>query len=288
MRMFVNHVGETLRKPNDGEQGFTLIELSVVLVIMGLIVGGVLVAQDLISVARVNKVITEETQFSEQAHLFQFRFNALPGDFSNAQAMFTGCTNNGNNQCNGDGNGHIGEAYAPYYGEACRVWEHLKLAGWLANQNLVYVNQNAGACYPSEAPTSSYNSAASWYYAQCVATGSDLPTCTAGSGYFVLMTGYTFANDMTAGGSPSAIISPANARAIDLKIDDGNPLTGRVIAGNDHNQGLDSAPYAPQNRYCLYNATNPYASPPDYPSWSYYTGYSSDLYGCVLGIKTDF
>ena len=64
--------------------GFTLIELSVVLVIIGLIVGGVLVGQDLIRAATLQAQITQIQKFNTAANTFRLKFNALPGDVANA------------------------------------------------------------------------------------------------------------------------------------------------------------------------------------------------------------
>lgn len=50
--------------------GFTLIELSIVLVVSGLIVGGVLVGQDLIRAAGVRATITQIEKFNQAAHTF--------------------------------------------------------------------------------------------------------------------------------------------------------------------------------------------------------------------------
>ncbi len=72
--------------PSDlnSHRGFTLIELSIVLVIIGLIVGGVLVGQDLIHAAALRAVISEKDRFSAAIYTFQGKYGYLPGDFPNA------------------------------------------------------------------------------------------------------------------------------------------------------------------------------------------------------------
>ena len=64
------------------EQGFTLIELSIVLVIIGLIVGGVLVGQDLIRASEVRATITQIEKYNTAVNTFHAKFNAIPGDMS--------------------------------------------------------------------------------------------------------------------------------------------------------------------------------------------------------------
>lgn len=62
------------------QRGFTLIELSIRLVIIGLIVGGVLVGRDLIERAQISQI----EKYNTVVHTFQLKYNALPGDIANA------------------------------------------------------------------------------------------------------------------------------------------------------------------------------------------------------------
>lgn len=65
---------------------FTLIELSVVLVVIGLIVGGVLVGQDLIKAAAIRATVTQVEQFNTAANTFFGKYGYLPGDMPNPPA----------------------------------------------------------------------------------------------------------------------------------------------------------------------------------------------------------
>src|ERR1035441_6872478 len=89
--------------------GFTLIELSIVLVIIGLIVGGVLVGQDLIRAAEVRATISQIEKYNTAVNTFRGKFNALPGDMNLTTATTFGIpavgTRGGTAQ--GDGNGVI-------------------------------------------------------------------------------------------------------------------------------------------------------------------------------------
>ena len=68
------------------QRGFTLVEAAIVLLIIGLVIGGVLRGQELISSARARN-ITEQTRAIQVAYYaFQDRYNSLPGDLTAAQA----------------------------------------------------------------------------------------------------------------------------------------------------------------------------------------------------------
>lgn len=111
------------------QQGFTLIEIAIVLVIIGLLLGGVLKGQELITSARVRNIIS--TQDGIKAAYFGFldRFRALPGDYTTATTNITGATQNGN------GNGRVETAATPVSGSAVQenilAWEHISRAGFM-------------------------------------------------------------------------------------------------------------------------------------------------------------
>lgn len=68
--------------------GFTLIELSIVLVIIGLIVGGILAGRELIAQAQVRKDIALIQSIITAVHTFKLKYNQLPGDMTDPQAVF--------------------------------------------------------------------------------------------------------------------------------------------------------------------------------------------------------
>jgi prepilin-type N-terminal cleavage/methylation domain-containing protein len=69
-----------------GRRGFTLIELSIVLVIIGLLVGGVLVGQDLIRSAAVRATVRQIEKYNQSVNAFRGKYNAIPGDMNAATA----------------------------------------------------------------------------------------------------------------------------------------------------------------------------------------------------------
>src|SRR5665213_1826112 len=90
--------------------GFTLIELSIVLVIIGLIVGGILVGQDMIKAAEVRAQISQIEKYNQAVNTFRAKFNAIPGDMpastANQFGFYVG-TNCTGTQGHRDGNGLI-------------------------------------------------------------------------------------------------------------------------------------------------------------------------------------
>jgi prepilin-type N-terminal cleavage/methylation domain-containing protein len=106
----------TSRRPAP-QAGFTLVEIAIVLVIIGLLLGGVLKGQSLIDSARVKNVIQQSTSLTSAVNAYQDKFRALPGDDVQGTTHAPGATGNGN------GDGQIAEyQLAP---------QHLALAGFI-------------------------------------------------------------------------------------------------------------------------------------------------------------
>jgi prepilin-type N-terminal cleavage/methylation domain-containing protein len=74
---------------NISKHGFTLIELSIVLVIIGLIVGGILVGRDLISAAAVRAQISQIERYHTAANTFRTKYAYLPGDIPNTCTVYS-------------------------------------------------------------------------------------------------------------------------------------------------------------------------------------------------------
>ena len=115
------------------QSGFTLIEIAIVLVIIGLLLGGVLKGQELITSARVRNLIGQQDGIKAAFFGFQDRFRAYPGDYATAATTLK-CPS-GVTCLNGNGNGQIEEAATPLAGsvvtENVLVWMHLASAGFL-------------------------------------------------------------------------------------------------------------------------------------------------------------
>ncbi|MDL1970468.1 MAG: type II secretion system GspH family protein [Candidatus Desulfofervidaceae bacterium] len=112
-----------------GKRGFTLVELAIVLVIIGLILGAVLKGQEMIQNAKKKRLVSDLQSYSAAFYTFYDKYGQLPGDENDMDGTVTpfppGDTNNGN------GDGYINRAEDDNYG--AYVWEDLELAN-IANR----------------------------------------------------------------------------------------------------------------------------------------------------------
>jgi prepilin-type N-terminal cleavage/methylation domain-containing protein len=181
-------------------KGFTLIEIAIVLVIIGLLLGGVIKGEELIRAARVRSLISEEQGIKAAFYGFQDRFRALPGDYAGASANIN-CA--GVACVDGDGNGRIEAGNAGGMHEELMLWTHLTAAGFLTGS----FSATAADSTPSDAnnPKNPYS-----VYIQ-LAYDANYGNGTVPSRH----------NLKTGGHIPVELIAE-----IDRKIDDGNPYTG--------------------------------------------------------------
>ncbi len=216
--------------------GFTLIELSIVLVIIGLIVGGVLVGQDLIKAAEIRSTIGQYEKYNASINTFRTKYNGIPGDLVAASSTAFGLDPTAGAHAGtaglGDGNGLIdgvGGAAANQglqWGEALLFWQQLSVAtlvdgsygtavttGGLAAANLT------GATMGTYLPPAKIGRGNYW------SVGTDA----AGSNYYVLgsLTAVTAATGVPVYANS---LTPIESYNIDSKLDDGNPNTGIVQA----------------------------------------------------------
>ena len=110
-------------------QGFTLIEIAIVLVIIGLLLGGVLKGQELITSARVRNLISQQDGIKAAFFGFQDRFRALPGDYTAATTNINGAGGNGNGNGQIETAGTVVNASKPQ--EDVLTWDHLSRAGFI-------------------------------------------------------------------------------------------------------------------------------------------------------------
>lgn len=75
-------------KPPTKVLGFTLIELSIVLVIIGLIAGGVLVGKELIRAAQLRSIIKDAERLHVAVNTFMLKYSKLPGDMDTAESIW--------------------------------------------------------------------------------------------------------------------------------------------------------------------------------------------------------
>jgi len=131
------------------QSGFTLVEIAIVLVIIGLLLGGVLKGQELVNSAKVKNLANDFRSISSFVYAYQDRFRAFPGDDRTAATHVNGGVNAttpvaadvGNARINGDWNSTV------QTDESYLFWQHVRLAGLATGTPVVgngdYIPRNA-------------------------------------------------------------------------------------------------------------------------------------------------
>jgi prepilin-type N-terminal cleavage/methylation domain-containing protein len=227
-------------------RGFTLIELAVVLVVIGLIIGGILVGQNLIRGSQTQAAVSEIESYISATQSFRTKYKALPGDMPNATDFWPqvsgGCTNQaGTNRqtCNGDGSENISlfctmvpptDMY-----ERFRAPQHLALAGMIQG-SFTGVAGPAGVedtVANVNAPTIRNGG-----ILQLISFNTLPVTCTSyyqGQYGTVIVLGQYDTNNQPS----KPLFTTMEAKQIDTKLDDGKPASGIVTSITP------SAAYAP-------------------------------------------
>jgi len=124
---------------NRTQKGFTLVEIAIVLVIIGLLLGGILKGQEMITQAKIKNVVADFSGISAAYYGYQDRYRAIPGDDLTAATRWTTPTA----AIAGNGDGIVGGTYnnagavCTAAVEACSWWDHLRRAGFVAGNGVL-------------------------------------------------------------------------------------------------------------------------------------------------------
>jgi prepilin-type N-terminal cleavage/methylation domain-containing protein len=189
------------------QSGFTLVEIAIVLVIIGLLLGGILKGQELINSAKVKNLANDFKTVPLYIYGYQDRFKALPGDDLRVVTNITGATlaTTGGTVGNGVIEGNWNSATLS--DESALFWQHVRLANFAAGPTLT--------TDPNYLPTNVEGGRTGISSNILVATGG-----LAVNGPVAGMTGtYAFC---------SANLLGKFAKQLDVTLDDGNTATGSV------------------------------------------------------------
>ena len=230
-----------------GNRGFTLIELSIVLVIIGLIVGGILVGRDMIKTAALQSQIAQIDKYKAAANAFKLKYSGLPGDiplpslYGLYQPSGTGGLGLGNNDGLITSQGRNGsDCGVRFSGEITLFWYHLSQAGLIDGAYsagiLEYTSGTAtvGNAFPRAKINDAAGIVALGLPATYCGTGTGTNTLPASRNFFYIGASDAGSNSLDAryGGfwANDAAVSPSDSLYMDTKIDDGQPLSGTLQA----------------------------------------------------------
>ena len=196
------------------QSGFTLVEIAIVLVIIGLLLGGILKGQELVQNARVRNLADQQNGVAAAYFAFQDRYRALPGDYAQAAANIPNSVN-----ANCGGACVLGDSQITA-NERVFAWHHLTNAGFISCP-VCAADPTASAGTPgaNNSPVNAYN------------------------GFMLLEWNNNYAgNAVNVNHLKSGLQVPSNIMAeVDRKLDDGSPTTGHFRSSNTSPAGCTNA-----------------------------------------------
>jgi len=223
-------------------KAFSLVELSIVLVILGLLTGGILAGQSLIRASELRALTSELQRYYAATNTFRDKYFAIPGDLRDATRFWGRLTTNAdcvsysgaagpnaNGACDGNGNGSIvGSGAANASGESYQFWRQLALAGIIEGSytGIAGAANEYDASHGIQVPASRISNGGWVAWTKGVQA--------AGGNLFVMDYGnvFNFGRRSSAAVWTRAIglLRPGELWNIDTKIDDGRPAYGTIIA----------------------------------------------------------
>lgn len=223
------------------EQGFSLLELAIVIAVIALIAAGVVLGRSQIEISQLQSIVSDVDRYRRAALTYRDRYQQLPGDHTGATSLTSadgGCPNPSASNakttatCNGNGDGYIGDVTGnplgafTTYSEPLLVWQHLTNSGILSGAYTGRRSTAAGQITPDvNMPASRFKDGLFML--------RHFPTNTVTTGYFKADYRHVFFFG-TPGSSAAyplngAVLTTDQAKSIDQKIDDGRPGLGKVL-----------------------------------------------------------
>lgn len=237
-------------------QGFTLVELAIVMTIVGLLIGSLLKGQEMIANARMNATITQIQAYKAAVISFEDIYRGLPGDLRNSSTRIPGCNagcetaydawhrngdgvvglNNwsGATQLSGAGGMTHGDVLAPMAGyETMNFWTHLLLANLIGGVTDQGIRQSIPLSFGSTHPAAplgggfrAVHTSGEHFYTDPPAGSVPLP-----KQLTLVLINAPRGTIQTAFDWRHNVLRAVQAEKMDLKMDDGKPGAGNVRAG---------------------------------------------------------
>ncbi len=220
-------MGKVPNQAKKSQAGFTLVELAIVMIIIGLLIGGVLKGQELINNARITSTAAQVSGFQTAMTSFRDMYAGYPGDILRPGQRIAGCTG----ACDVDGNANnriddaaitIGGAIATVDNELARSWLQLSQADLISG---VQANVAAAAATVVGVTIPRANIGGGWHIGYHNGVGN-LGDGSPRAGHYLRL-------DNSVEAAPTAAttsLTPNQAFRIDERLDDGVADEGTVIA----------------------------------------------------------
>lgn len=210
-------------------EGFSLVELAMALLIIGLLVAAVLQGQELVKNAKVSRTISQANEYFRAVNAFENLYGGLPGDLADADNELPGCRENATCE-SGDGNGVINEdggdgtdwlgwttpSVASLSSESVQFWKHLALAELIDGVDVDFTGTDFA--WGVSHPRSAFGGGIEFFYDDATAMGTAFHT-------------FRFSRGAIRSGTHKRylyIVSPLVAYTIDRKADDGLAWQGKI------------------------------------------------------------
>lgn len=221
------------------KSGFTLVEMTIIIAIIGFMVAGIMAGNSLLRSSRIKSTTAEFALYTQAINNFRDKYGALPGDFSTASGVWSGFTN-------GDGNGLITTNVAgTRLDEQFLAWQQLRAAEMITG-NFTGVAGSAGArdrVVGENIPEAKLKDAG-WGLISVTLTDiaggyTEIPyTAPDMAPNHVLWLGGRSVSGTVDSQTP--VLSPEEAAGVDDKMDDGLPGSGKVVAQTNGGTGTCS------------------------------------------------
>lgn len=199
--------------------GFTLVELAIVIVIIGLVVGGVVGGQSLIRSSENLSIINDLQKIETSSRAFFLEYGKLPGDFDEATIYWPSA-----DTLDGNGDGFIKQDLYEYH----HFFEHLSLAEIWPGFDFDHSASHAGFILGESYPEAPIAKAGYWV------KGTEAPYYGRRDKNWVFLSApFTFSGNVA-----YSVFTPKRARQLDNKIDDGHASKGRMLSST----GLERSP----------------------------------------------